>query len=176
MNENLDLTKILEGCPEGTKFYSSVYGEVMFERINTFNTFDEYPIKLKAYNKNSEFSYDFYYTKDGRISHFYNGECTLFPSKEQRDWSKFERFWENPKEESKVERFNPKTLQPFDKVLVRDLVCDCWNAVTFSHINFKCQAICCGISWEQCVPYNEETKYLINTNEDCPEYYKWWEE
>ena len=26
MNENLDLTKILEGCPEGTKFYSTIYG------------------------------------------------------------------------------------------------------------------------------------------------------
>ena len=33
MNENLDLTKILKGCPSGTKFYSSVYGEVTFVRI-----------------------------------------------------------------------------------------------------------------------------------------------
>ena len=31
MNENLDLTKILEGCPKGTKFYNSIYGEVRFE-------------------------------------------------------------------------------------------------------------------------------------------------
>lgn len=30
MNENIDLTKILEGCPVGTKFYSSVYGKVDF--------------------------------------------------------------------------------------------------------------------------------------------------
>ena len=45
----------------------------------------------------------------------YNGECTLFPSKDQRDWSKFVRFWDKPK----VDKFDPKTLQPFDKVLVR---------------------------------------------------------
>ena len=31
MNENLDLTKILKGCPKGTKFYSPIYGEVRFE-------------------------------------------------------------------------------------------------------------------------------------------------
>lgn len=31
MNENLDLTKILEGCPEGTKLYSTVNGEVIFQ-------------------------------------------------------------------------------------------------------------------------------------------------
>lgn len=33
MNENIDLTKILEGCPLGTKFYSPIYGEVEFEGI-----------------------------------------------------------------------------------------------------------------------------------------------
>ena len=27
MNENIDLTQILKGCPEGWKFYSYVFGE-----------------------------------------------------------------------------------------------------------------------------------------------------
>lgn len=36
------------------------------------------------------------------------GECVLFPSKENRNWSTY-----NPK-------FNINTLEPFDKVLVRD--------------------------------------------------------
>lgn len=172
MNENIDLTKILDGCPEGTKFYSSNYGNVQFIGINLASP---YPIRLMAKNAVNDIT-DVSVTKRGTHHSHFDGECTLFPSKDQRDWSKFVRFWENPKEESKVERFNPKTLQPFDEVLVRDLICDCWNAVPFSHINFKRQAICCGISWEQCIPYNEETKYLVNTNEDCPEYYKWWRE
>ena len=34
MNENLDLTKILEGCPVGTKFYSILQGEVSFINID----------------------------------------------------------------------------------------------------------------------------------------------
>ena len=176
MNENIDLTKILDGCPEGTKFYSSDFGEVTFFEISPYD-WDHYPIKLHYPGEVSSRPLIASLTKNGQNVYGYDGECTLFPSKNQRDWSKFVRFWDNPKvEKSKVERFNPKTLQPFDEVLVRDLICDCWNAVPFSHINFKRQAICCGVSWEQCVPYNEETKYLVNTNEDCPEYYKWWEE
>ena len=42
MNENIDLTKILEGCPKGTKFYSSIFGEVSFVEI--YNSYDKYPI------------------------------------------------------------------------------------------------------------------------------------
>ena len=48
MNENIDLTIILKGCPKGTKFYSSVYGEVSFERIDISD--DEYPIIVRFYN------------------------------------------------------------------------------------------------------------------------------
>ena len=33
MEENIDLTKILENCPKGWKFYSSVYGDVEFIEI-----------------------------------------------------------------------------------------------------------------------------------------------
>ena len=33
MNENIDLTQILKDCPKGTKFYSTVLGEVTFKDI-----------------------------------------------------------------------------------------------------------------------------------------------
>ena len=45
MNENIDLTKILEGCPKGTKLYSSVYGEVEFE-----SSTDREPFPHKSYS------------------------------------------------------------------------------------------------------------------------------
>lgn len=168
MNENLDLTKILDGCPKGTKFYSSVFGEVRFEGINTYS---EYPIKLQAYNKYTRSFEGYYCTKEGNNSCAYDGECTLFPSRTQRDWSKFERFWDR-----KVKRFDPKTLQPFDKVLVRDEDC-CWTADLFSHIDDSIGRVCCSwYSWKQCIPYNDETKHFIGTTDDCPEFYKWWEE
>ena len=171
MNENIDLTKILDGCPRGTKFYSSVFGEVIFERINIS---DECPIILYADNKNIVPLVPVTHTKDGKFSSSYDGECTLFPSKDQRDWSKFERFWDKPT----VEKFDLKTLQPFDRVLVRDTDYFEWTACLFSHISsneYAGLAMCDGAFWKQVIPYNDETKHLLGTNEDCPEYYKCWE-
>lgn len=168
MNENLDLTKILEGCPEGTKFYSSIFGEVTFARITAFPA---YPIELKVYIKTDEDGLITYVTKDGRKEYNYDGECTLFPSKEQRDWSKFERFWDKPK----VEKFDINTLQPFDKVLVRTELKGVWNIDLFGYKKDPF-AVCLDTAINDCIPYNEETKHLLGTNDDCPEYYKWWEE
>lgn len=34
MNENIDLTKILENCPVGWEFWSDNYGKVRFKYIN----------------------------------------------------------------------------------------------------------------------------------------------
>ena len=165
MNENLDLTKILEGCPKGTKFYNSIYGEVRFERI-VENV--SYPIILSICDDRCD---TINVTKKGLHYKDYNGECVLFPSKDQRDWSKFEKFWDKPK----VEKFDPKTFQPFDKVLIKDID-SCWVAAIFSHIDDSIHgAICCGDFGEQCIPYNEETKHLVGTTDDCPEFYKWWE-
>ena len=165
MNENLDLTKILEGCPKGTKFYNSIYGEVRFERI-VENV--SYPIILSICDDRCD---TINVTKKGLHYKDNNGECVLFPSKDQRDWSKFEKFWDKPK----VEKFDPKTFQPFDKVLIKDID-SCWVAAIFSHIDDSIHgAICCGDFGEQCIPYNEETKHLVGTTDDCPEFYKWWE-
>ena len=171
MNENLDLTKILEGCPKGTEFYSSIFGEVSLESISTS---DKYPIGIQAYNNFSNIPVCIYYTKDGRYSCAYDGECTLFPSRTQRDWAKFERFWDKPK----VEKFDVNTLQPFDKVLVRNHPNDPWRATIFGYIiEYPDKTIdCAGFWWKCCIPYNDETKHLVGTNNDCPKYYKWWEE
>ena len=170
MNENIDLTKILEGCPKGVVFYSAVYGEVGFVKININ---DIYPIELDVYNQYADSRVSIYYTKDGKLSTVYDGECTLFPSKDQRDWSKFERFWDKPK----VERFDPKTLKPFDKILARDGYQHFWCCELFSYLDDSDYPVVgCSISYKYCIPYNEETKHLVGTNEDCPNYYKWWEE
>lgn len=171
MNENLDLTKILDGCPKGTKFYSSFYGEVSFERIDG----GTYPV-IFVTKRNTCISV----TQGGKHIEIFDGECTVFPSKEQRDWSKFERFWDKPKaEEPTVEMFDKNTLKPFDKVLVRDFLSDNWMTDFFEKIeknDIHYNVTCLTCKWIQCIPYNEETKHLVGTKEDCPEYYKWWEE
>lgn len=166
MNENIDLTKILDGCPYGTKFYHLIFGWVALTGIID----GEYPIIIEPISNFRSSSL----TKDGRLDAKYDGECLLYPSKTQRDWSKFERFWDKPKKE----RFDPKTLQPFDKVLVKDDY-EIWQVEFFSHISQRepegwCQ--CSGDRYYFCIPYNEKTKHLVGTTKDCPEYYKWWEE
>ena len=165
MNENLDLTKILEGCPKGIDFYHTVYGTVLF---NSIDLDSEYPIRFIV-GKNQINSV----TKSGLAISDYKGECILFPSKEQRDWSKFEKFWDKPK----IERFDPKTLQPFDKVLVRNDSLGSWRCDLLSHFNkFSGDPLFISAQyWRECIPYNEDTKYLLGTKCDAPEYYKWWE-
>lgn len=166
MNENLDLTKILEGCPTGTKFYSTIFGNVSFEEIDLDC---EYPIIM------SQGIITMPITKEGIYALDYDGKCTLFPDKNQRDWSKFERFWDK----TKGEKFDPKTLHPFDKVLSKYYIDREWTCGILSHP--YCQSGFNGFIVNSnfvryCIPYNEETKHLVGTIKDCPEYYKWWEE
>lgn len=173
MNENLDLTKILEGCPKGTKFYSSNYGDVTFFDISPYAR-ERYPIRLqyRSLNINSQ-PLIVSLTEDGRSVYGYDGECTLFPSKEQRDWSKFVRFWDKPKKE----KFDVNTLQPFDKVLARDNPNDPWSIDLFSHKK-EGRNLVKGLyyTWHWVIPYGNDTKHLVGTTDDCPKYYKWWEE
>lgn len=88
MEKELNLVEILKDCPKGTKLYSTIHGEVEFEKIIIDDTF---PIKFtfKVEGKNSNSIYAASVSIDGKYATKYNGECILFPSKDQRDWSKF---------------------------------------------------------------------------------------
>ena len=163
MNENIDLTKILKNCPGNTKLYSSIYGEVLFRNINENNV--EYPVIVYSSFYDSVISF----TREGRYANTL-GECILFPSKEQRDWNKFTAPW------YKKEKFDPKTLKPFDKVLVQISRDDIWSVDFFSYYNDEYKkCICTGlVHYFYCIPYNDETKDLVGTCDEAPEYYKWW--
>ena len=165
MNENLNLVEILKDCPKGTKLYSTVFGEVEFMKV--FQEKVSYPIEIKLNNNLIE-----NLTKDGRMFTEYSGECTLFLSREQRDWSKFK---------VKKPKFDPNTLEPFDKVLVRDTEGELWRCAFYSHKregekNIYKYASTHYCAYRCCIPYNNETKHLINTTEEAPEYYKYWED
>lgn len=162
--EKLDLTKILKNCPKGWKFYTPVWGEVEFiEYSRESGDFIFDPIDMP----NAD---DIHIYVDGTYCCF--GECIIFPSKEQRDWSKFTAPW------YKKERFDPHMLKPFDKVLARDLDDGFWTCAYFSHINEdnKSFKYCATIHFKYCIPYNDETKHLIGTKDEAPEYYRYWEE
>lgn len=183
MNENIDLTKILKNCPIGTEFYHAGYGNVWFYGIDLKNKY--YPIRLSF--SNGGFN-NIGVTSKGIISWWHNGECLLFPSKEQRDWNNFSAPWY---QNGKIKKFDPRTLLPFDKILVRDSRVGTWFAAQFSHIAFdlseydlddceeKLDFIICttgSADFSYCIPFNDDTKSLIGTTEDAPEVYKYWED
>lgn len=166
MNENIDLTKILKNCPSGTHLYSVDNGYVTFSKVDKENGI--YQIVVKVENDRR---FD-YYTKDGKANPFNGSECCLFPSKEQRDWNKFTAPW------YKTDKFDPKTLKPFDKVLIRINNADTWRCDFFSYIKetdiYKYITIKSG--YKYCIPYNDDTKHLVGTTDEAPEYYKYWKE
>ena len=163
MNENVDLTKILKNCPKGTKLYSLVHGDVLFEGI-----IDRvYPIEVSSKNYGIVTL-----SEKGRMI-IEVGECILFPSKDQRDWSKFTAPW------YKKEKFDPKTLKPFDKVIVRNIYSEIWSCGFFSHMvvfNYIWKYNVGDVLYVMCIPYNDDTKHLLGTTDEAPEYYRYWEE
>lgn len=160
MNENIDLTKILKDCPKGTKLYSSTFGEVEFQYIIQGAL---YPIFIKLKDGVVE-----KLTPNGALFSNYDGECILFPSKGQRDWSKFTAPW------YKKEKFDPKTLKSFDKVLVRTNSDTIWEHDFFGYMDGN-WVMCIATGNVQCVPYNDDTKHLAGTTDEAPEYYRYWE-
>lgn len=146
----MNIAKILENVPEGTELYSTLIGECKFVEVENSS---KYPIKVRI-NDNAIDDYECF-TKDGKYfanEHGANGECLLFPSKENRDWSKF-----------KVEKPSYK-FKPFDKVLVRRSEITHWICNYFSHMCENYYVCLGGDIWTYCIPYNDETKHLVGTS------------
>ena len=168
-NENLNLAEILKDCPKGTKLYSPIFGEVEFNCIYKNGT-------IECENECGVW----YFNIDGTIT---IGNVTsqiimLYPSKDQQDWSKF-------KVKSNKPKFDPKELNPFDKVLVRFGLEYDWECTLFSHFvndfnkfddTFISYYVCGCTRYKYCIPYNDDTKHLIGTSEEAPDFYRYWED
>ena len=216
MNENIDLREILKDCPKGTKLYSPMFGDVFLSAIKT----NEIQITIQDDNKVKS-------TTSVKIngclnSDFSDGECLLFPSKDQRDWSKFKIVTvcnslkvgdyvrhhaydickvteidehshrcsvQGLKHDGtiivkqddlvKIDKYPIENFKPFQKVLVRDVKFSPeWKANFFSHLRedeeYKFQTM--STFYPECVPYNNDTKKLLGTEEEAPEFYINWEE
>lgn len=107
MNKNFDLVKILKNAPKGTKLWSPLCGECKLIGVRDNN---DYPILCKTNDGcNINFtSLGKYYSVICK-----DGECVLFPSKENRDWSTF-----------KVSEH--KYFEPFQRVLVLEGIPGIW--------------------------------------------------
>lgn len=232
----MNIAEILKIVPKGTKLYSPIFGEVTLMSVNSdfIDIIDSDKI-IRTFYSNGTFYKD--------------GECMLFPSRENRDWNNMclfkngdilisssgnpfifkevkgeacsihcgldtgGRFWKcsnnwtlirkvrkaTEKEidlfferlrkegfkwnsntltlEKLEDKFDITTLKPFDKVLIRDSEVHRWRCNFYSYYRTnenRFKYACISDSYNQCIPYNDETKHLIGTTDDCPEYYKTW--
>ena len=231
----MNLLEILKNAPKGTKLYSSIFGDVIFVRIKNSKIMVSYNGIVALFYNNGNYHID--------------GECVLFPSRENRDWNniclfkdgdilisssgnpfifkevknnicsiycgidiegnfykshnnwtliigvrkatekEIDLFFERLEKEGfkwnsntltleKLEnKFDITTFKPFDKVLVRDNDFNTWKCELYSHYRtnrYNLKYACTSDSYNQCIPYNDETKHLVGTDKDCPEYYKTW--
>lgn len=79
----MNIAEILENVSAGTKLYSTIHGYVTFIGVDT--DYGDYPITVQVDGLCiAHYTSEGYYLYD-----IPNSEPTLFPSKEQRDWSKF---------------------------------------------------------------------------------------
>ena len=157
----LNLCEILKHCPQGETFWSPMLDGVKFSCI------DEERQMIIVETIEGHFTCKI--NADGTISidEVTSPEVMLYPSKEMRDWSKFTAPW------LKKERFDPKTLKPFDKIIFKGH--GMWFCGLFSHIHNS--YACIGETYHKCViPYNDDTKHLVGTRDEAPEFYKYWED
>lgn len=143
--EELDLTQVLKDCPNGTKLYSPMLGEVTLDKINISDRL--YPITVRT---RGAIRYKFH--ADGKFFNFEDAECMLFPSRKIRDWSTFKPKQSEP-------QFEPKQW-----VLARNDY-NIWELQIYSHyrMDHPYPHCCLGGTFKDCIPY-EGNEELIGTS------------
>lgn len=78
-------------------------------------------------------------------------------------------------------KFDPKTLKAFDMVLVKMKEGKIWYADIISVSANENKLDYCTITigdadYDWVIPYNDDTKHLVGTKDEAPEYYRYWED
>lgn len=81
----MNIAEILKDCPKGTKLYSPLCGECKLDTVTCKSILVE-STNFKTLDFNEDGTY---------YEGYDDAECLLFPSKDQRDWSKFQRPFED---------------------------------------------------------------------------------
>lgn len=139
----MNIAEILKNCPKWTDLYSPIFGVVKLVGVN------KYSITCVT-----EYGFEEHFQSDGKyFAKYHDAECMLFPSRDQRDWSKF----------GVTDHEAKHQFKPFDKVLVRDRDDRKWGCDFFCHLGDKEGVFVCISSWwRQCIPY-EGNEHLLGT-------------
>jgi hypothetical protein len=152
----INIAEKLKGCPQGTKLYSPLFGEVEFVRIDMGN--HKFPIIVRALENGIPFS-NVNFTAEGKWYNVEQSECLLFPSKDNRDWNEF--------------NLPANTFKSFDKVLVRDGIDKKWIPSIFccyeDEVDKDFPYVCLNGRYGHCIPY-EGNEHLLNTTNTPKDY------
>ena len=133
MEDKLNIAEILKDAPTGTLLYSPIFGELAYIGCHAYErqTYSiivcQYPDAIGQGDSVSvEFDENGTYLNRGYSSRR-EGECMLFPSKENRNWDTFKI----PKKH--------KEFEPFQKVLISGIIDNVyyWFANFYSHYDKK---------------------------------------
>ena len=145
----INVAEKLKNCPKGTKLYSPLFGEVEFLRIEIGSP--RFSIVVKVLDNGIPYS-NVAFTAEGKLYNIEQSECLLFPSKDNRDWNKF--------------NLTVNTFKPFDKVLVRDYIDEKWILSIFGcyedEVDTDFPYVCLNGRYRYCIPY-EGNEHLLNT-------------
>lgn len=83
----INIAEKLKDCPKGTKLYSPICGEVELDRINMGK--HKFPIIVRVLDNKAPYINETF-TAEGKWCNTKQSECLLFPSKDNRDWNKFD--------------------------------------------------------------------------------------
>ena len=77
-----NILEVIKKAPKDHVYWCTLFGEC---KVETDDTDNAYPITIRLKNDS------YFITADGRYHKKYDGECVLFPSRDNRDWEAFER-------------------------------------------------------------------------------------
>lgn len=156
--------KLLEAACYKKEIYCTLIGECFVQKVDKEREEIIATLVQKADNERM-LACDEY----GRPCGNTDAECCVFPSKDNRDWSTFDA----------TPRYDISELKPFDKVLARRLDAPfgnkTWQPNLYSKYNSDKRLHECVIGFfKECVPYNDETKHLLGTTDEAPNFYRTW--
>ena len=158
--EKINIAELLKDCPQGMKLYTTVWGGVEFIKL----LFDVGLIKVSPTSNLYNTSSTKLLYSDG--SYAQDGECVLFPSKENRDWSKFHKpFKDGDIICTKIKNGN-KWLSIYKELEGRNL--RTYASIVLDNLSFYCKGILCRkeeIS-EQRLATEEEKEILFQAIKD----------
>ena len=76
---NMNILEKLINCKKGTKLYSPLFGEVKFDSIDNTTIYISINNQIYSFNRYGQY-----------FNNYNDAECLLFPSKDNRDWNKFQ--------------------------------------------------------------------------------------